>query len=143
MPFRSPTQHLISRLLQRAKTIAVVGLSNNPQRPSYEVAAALRTFGYRIIPVNPTLAVWEGLRAVPSLDSLSGALDPDERIDIVNVFRQSQHVSAIVDDCIRLKLPALWLQPGVVDVEAAERAQTAGLTVVMDRCIKVERTRLG
>ncbi len=71
MPFRNPTQHLISRLLQRAKTIAVVGLSNNPQRPSYEVAAALRTFGYRIIPVNPTLAVWEGLRAVPSLDSLS------------------------------------------------------------------------
>jgi predicted CoA-binding protein len=143
MPFRNPTQHHISRLLQRAKTIAVVGLSNNPQRPSYEVAAALRTFGYRIIPVNPTLAVWEGLRAVPSLDSLSDALDPDERIDIVNVFRQPQHVSAIVDDCIRLKLPALWLQLGVVDVEAAERAQTAGLTVVMDRCIKVERMRLG
>ena len=142
MPFRNPTQHHISRLLQRAKTIAVVGLSNNPQRPSYEVAAALRTFGYRIIPVNPTLAVWDDLRAVPSLDSLSGALDPDERIDIVNVFRQSQHVSAIVDDCIRLKLPALWLQLGVVDVEAAERAQTAGLTVVMDRCIKVERMRL-
>jgi uncharacterized protein len=143
MPFRNPTQHHISRLLQRAKTIAVVGLSNNPQRPSYEVAAALRTFGYRIIPVNPTLAVWEGLRAVPSLDSLSDALDPDERIDIVNVFRQPQHVSAIVDDCIRLKLPALWLQLGVVDVEAAERAQTAGLTVVMERCIKVERMRLG
>ncbi len=61
----------------------------------------------------------------------------------MNVFRQSQHVSAIVDDCIRLKLPALWLQLGVVDVEAAERAQTAGLTVVMDRCIKVERMRLG
>jgi uncharacterized protein len=121
----------------------VVGLSNDPQRPSYEVAAALRAFGYRIVPVNPALAVWNGLRAVPSLDCLREILGPNERVDIVNVFRRSQHVPAIVDDCIRLQLPALWLQLGVVDVAAAERAQAAGLTVVMDRCIKVERMGLG
>jgi predicted CoA-binding protein len=142
MPFRNPAQDHISSLLQRAKTVAVVGLSDNPQRPSYEVAEALRAFGYRVIPVNPRLAVWEGVRAVPSLDCLSNVLGPDERVDIVNVFRRPQHVSAIVDDCIRLTLPALWLQLGVIDVAAAERAQAAGLTVVMDRCIKVERMRL-
>jgi predicted CoA-binding protein len=142
MPFRNPAQDHVSSLLLRATTIAVVGLSADPQRPSYEVAAALRTFGYRVIPVNPRLAVWEGLRAVPSLDRLPDALGPDERVDIVNVFRRPQHLPAIVDDCIRLKLPALWLQLGVIDAAAAERAQSAGLTVVMDRCIKVERRRL-
>jgi uncharacterized protein len=142
MAFTNPAHDQISSLLRGSKTIAVVGLSDNPQRPSYEVAAALLAFGYRVFPVNPNLAVWEGLRAVPTLDCLPDLLGANEQIDIVNVFRRPQHIAGIVDECVRLKLPALWLQLGVVDIAAADRAQAAGLTVVMDRCIKVERMRL-
>ncbi len=142
MPFTNPPTDQIDALLRAAKTIAVVGLSDDPQRPSHEVAVTLRDFGYRIIPVNPTLTVWEGVRAVPDLDRVSDALGPGERVDIVEVFRQPQHVARIVDDCIRLKLPAIWLQLGVIDEAAAQRAKNAGLTVVMDRCMKVERMRM-
>lgn len=143
MPFSNPSNDSIASLLSSARTIAVVGLSDNPRRPSYDVAAAMLDFGYRIVPVNPALAVWEGIRAVPDLDHVADALGPHERIDIVNVFRRSEHVAAIVADCIRLQVPALWLQIGVIDAAAAERAQAAGITVVMDRCIKVERMRSG
>jgi predicted CoA-binding protein len=120
----------------------VVGLSANPRRPSHEVARSLRQYGYRIIPVNPNLSEWEGERAIPDLNHLCDVLGPGERVDIVDVFRRPEHVAAIVDDCIRLKLPAIWLQLGVVDEAAARRAQAAGLTVVMDRCIKIERSAL-
>jgi uncharacterized protein len=140
--FSNPTPAEIAALLHHARTIAVVGLSDNPHRPSYEVAAALKDYGYRIIPVNPALAVWEGFRAVPHLDHAANVLGPGERVDIVNVFRRPQYVSGIVEDCIRLKMPALWLQVGVIDEVAAERATSAGMRVVMDRCIKVERMRL-
>jgi len=140
--FSNPTPGEIADLLHRARTIAVIGLSDNPHRPSYEVAAALKDYGYRIIPVNPALAVWEGIRAVASLDQVENVLGPGERVDIVNVFRRPQYVSAIVEDCIRLKVPALWLQVGVIDEVAAQRAASAGIRVVMDRCIKIERTRL-
>jgi len=143
MAFLNPAPAEIVRLLRDARTIAVVGLSDNPQRPSYEVAATLLDFGYRIIPVNPALAVWEGIRAVPDLDHLTGVLGPGEQVDIVNVFRQPRHVAAIVDDCLRLQLPTLWLQLGVIDEAAAQRAREAGMTVVMDRCLKVERMRMG
>jgi predicted CoA-binding protein len=143
MPFANPDQSEIVRLLREARTIAVVGLSDNPQRDSYQVAATLLDYGYRIIPVNPRLAVWEGMRAIPDLDHLSEVLGPGEQVDIVDVFRQPQYVSEVVDDCIRLQLPAIWLQLGVVDEGAAQRAQDAGLTVVMDRCMKIERMRLG
>lgn len=143
MPFTNPEPEAIRDLLRSARTIAVVGLSDNPRRPSYGAASALLEFGYHIVPVNPALAVWEGFRAVASLDEAVASLGPDERIDIVDVFRRAQHVSGIVDDCLRLKLPALWLQLGVVDEHAAERAVAGGVTVVMDRCIKVERTRIG
>jgi uncharacterized protein len=143
MTFTNPEQAVIRDLLRAARTIAVVGLSDNPQRPSYGVASTLLEFGYHIIPVNPALAVWEGFRAVASLDEAVASLAPGERIDIVDVFRRAQHVSGIVDDCLRLKLPALWLQMGVVDEEAAERAVAGGMQVVMDRCIKVERTHIG
>jgi uncharacterized protein len=139
VPFMNPSSDRIDELLRGARTIAIVGLSSNPQRPSHEVASKLREFGYRIIPVNPTLTHWEGLQAVPDLDHLRDVLAPNERVDIVDVFRQPQHVAAIVEDCIRLKLPAIWLQLGVIDERAAERAGEAGLTVVMDRCIKVAR----
>jgi predicted CoA-binding protein len=139
--FANPSSEAIRRLLATARTIAVVGLSNNPQRPSHEVAAALLDFGYRIVPVNPSLAVWEGIRAVRDLDHAQQPA-PDG-VDIVNVFRRPEHVAAIVDDCIRLRLPALWLQLGIIDAAAALRAQQAGITVVMNRCIKMDRMRIG
>jgi predicted CoA-binding protein len=138
MAFTNPDQAEITRLLREARTIAVVGLSDNPQRASYEVAATLLDYGYRIIPVNPTLAVWEGIRAIADLDHLNDVLSP-----VVDVFRQPQHVAEVIDDCIRLQLPVVWLQLGVVDEAAAQRAKDAGLTVVMDRCMKIERTKLG
>lgn len=142
MAFVNPSAADIADLLRSARTIAVVGLSDNPQRPSYEVASTLLDYGYRIVPVNPALAVWEGIRAVPDLDHVSEVLGPGEQIDIVDVFRQPEHVAQIVDDCIRLELPALWLQLGVVDEAAAQRAVDAGIRVVMDKCIKIERGKL-
>jgi predicted CoA-binding protein len=143
MSFSNPPAAEIARLLREARIIAVVGLSDNPQRPSYDVASALLDYGYRIIPVSPALAVWEGIRAIPDLDHLSQVLGPGEQVDIVDVFRQPQYVASIVDDCVRLQLPALWLQEGVIDEVAAQRAQAAGMHVVMDKCMKVERMRMG
>jgi uncharacterized protein len=141
MSFSNPPAQAIAELLRGARTIAVVGLSDNPHRPSYEVASSLRDHGYRIIPVNPGLAVWKGTRAVPDLEHARELLGPGERIDIVNVFRRPQFVSGIVEDCIRLGLPALWLQLGVIDGAAAQRAVGAGIRVVMNLCIKIERMR--
>jgi predicted CoA-binding protein len=142
MTFQNPSRPEIAALLTSSRNIAVVGLSDNPTRPSFDVAEVMRKFGYRIIPVSPTISNWQGIAAVPTLDAAVAALGPNERIDIVDVFRQPQHVDAIVDDCIRLKLPALWLQLGVVDEAAALRARHEGITVVMDKCIKVERMRI-
>ncbi len=143
MAFANPSEAAIAALLRSARVIAVVGLSDNPHRPSYEVAATLLDYGYRIIPVNPALSVWEGIRAVPDLDRIADVLSPGEHVDIVDVFRQPEHVDGIVDDCLRLRFPALWLQLGVVNDIASERAVGGGMTVVMDRCIKVERMRMG
>lgn len=143
MSFHNPSPAAIHALLRSAKIIAVVGLSSDPQRPSFEVASALLESGYRIIPVNPSLSAWKGVRAVPDLDSLGDVLDAGEQVDIVDVFRRPEHVAGIVEDCIRLRLPALWLQLGVVDPAAAKRAADAGITVVMDRCIKVDRMQMG
>lgn len=127
--FVNPSMDEIRALLQRIKTIAVVGLSASPSRPSHGVARALQGFGYRIIPINPTLSDVLGEKAYPSLRELP------EPVDLVDVFRESSHVAGLVDECIALNLPALWLQDGVVDRVAALRARAAGLTVVMDRCI--------
>lgn len=142
MSFQNPPPEQIRRLLTDARTIAVVGLSDNPQRASYEVAGVLRDYGYRIVPVNPRLAVWEGIRAVPDLQSATELLGKDTPIDIVDVFRKPDEIGAVVDECIRLKLPAVWLQLGCIDEAAAQRARDAGLAVVMDRCIKIERMNL-
>ena len=128
-PFTNPPLDEIHALLKRVKTIAVVGLSGSPGRPSHNVAGALQSFGYRIIPVNPTIDQVLGERAYPDLRSAP------EAIDLVDVFRSPEHVAGIVDDCIALRLPALWLQDGVVDEAAAWRAKAAGIQVVMDRCI--------
>ena len=141
MPFTNPSDDAIAELLLTAKTIAIVGVSDNPQRPSHEVASALLEFGHRIIPVNPVLAAWQGQRAIPDLEQLSDVLDAGERVDIVGVFRQPEQVDGIVASCLRLKLPTLWLQLGVINERAAWRAQEGGMTVVMDRCMKIERQR--
>jgi predicted CoA-binding protein len=122
----------IGDLLKRSKTIAVVGLSDSPLRPSYGVSAYMQTQGYRIIPVNPQIKGALGEKAVASLSDLG------EAIDIVDVFRRSEFVPQIIDEAIRLKVPAIWLQEGVVHEEAAEKARKAGIFVVMDRCILKE-----
>jgi uncharacterized protein len=117
------------RILQSARTIAVVGLSPDPRRPSHGVARYLQRAGYRIIPVNPNVDEVLGERAYGSLREVS---DP---IDVVDVFRRSEFVGPIVDDAIAMRARALWLQDGVIDELAAERARTAGLDVVMDDCM--------
>jgi len=122
----------IPEILQRAKTIAVVGLSDNPLRPSHGVAAYLQTQGYRIVPVNPQIQSALGEKAYPSL------LDVPEKIDIVDIFRRSEFVEEVVDQAIQLKVPAVWMQEEVVHEKAAQKARAAGIFVVMDRCILLE-----
>lgn len=142
MRFRNPDAASIAALLRQARAIAVVGLSDDPDRPSFGVARAMRDYGYRILPVNPTLRRWEGEIVYPTLEAAVGAQPAGAGIDIVDVFRRPEHVPAIADDCLRLRLPALWLQLDVIDEAAAARVQAAGMTVVMDRCILVERRAL-
>jgi predicted CoA-binding protein len=128
----------ITELLKRARTIAVVGLSDSPLRPSHEVAAYLQSAGYRIIPVNPEIQEALGERAYPSL------LDVPEKIDIVDIFRRPENVPPAVEQAIQVKAPCVWMQEGIVNEEAAEKARQAGMMVVMDRCIlKEHRKRLG
>jgi uncharacterized protein len=124
-----PQEDPIAALLKQAKTIAVVGLSNDPLRPSHGVSAYMQSRGYRIIPVNPQIESCLGEKAYPSLR------DVQERIDIVNIFRRPEFVGEIVDQSIQLKVPAIWMQEDVVDEKAAAKARAAGIFVVMDRCI--------
>jgi len=120
---------IADRILESARTIAVVGLSPDPRRPSHGVARYLQRAGYRIIPVNPNLDEVLGERAYPSLREVS---DP---VDVVDVFRRSEFVGPIVDDAIAMRARAVWLQDGVIDEQAAARARAAGLDVVMDDCM--------
>jgi predicted CoA-binding protein len=129
MKFANPTPGEIRQLLQTVHSIAVIGLSPNPSRPSFGVARGMQGKGYRIIPVRPMVDEVLGEKAWPGLESLP------ELPDIVDVFRAPEHVPAIVDSCIRLGIKRLWLQDGVIHEEAALRAQQAGIQVVMDRCI--------
>ncbi len=121
MPFQNPTAAEIKALLTRAHTIAVVGLSPKPNRPSYHVAKAMQGFGFRIIPVRPLVNEVLGEAAYASLAEVPGP------IDLVDAFRAAEHIDALVDECIRLKLPALWIQEGIVNESAAERARAAGI----------------
>jgi hypothetical protein len=141
--FTNPSSEQIAQLLRSTRIIAVVGLSADPTRPSHGVARSLQRFGYRVIPVTPSAEAVLGETAVPDLAHLPDVLGPGERVDLVDVFRRPEHVAAIVDDCVRLKLPALWLQDGVIDETAAERARAAGIFTVMDRCIYRDRAALG
>jgi predicted CoA-binding protein len=120
---------VINRILDECRTIAVVGLSSNPSRPSYGVARYLKHEGYRIIPVNPNETEVLGERAY------SGLINVPDKIDLVDIFRRSEEAGVHVDEAIRLGAKAVWMQEGVIDHAAAERALKAGLMVVMDRCI--------
>jgi len=114
------------------KKIAVVGLSSDPSRASYGVARHMQRHGYQVIPVNPNESEILGVRAYPSLSDLA------EPPDVVDVFRRPEHVAAVVDEAIAVGAKAVWLQLGVIDEQAAQKARDAGLLVVMDRCIKIE-----
>jgi uncharacterized protein len=126
---REPTADPADKILRSARTIAVVGLSPNPRRPSYGVARYLQRAGYRIIPVNPNVSEVLGERAYATLSDLPGP------VDVVEVFRRSEFAGAVVDEAISIGAAAVWLQDGVVDEAAAERARAAGLDVVMDDCM--------
>lgn len=126
---REPTADPADKILRSARTIAVVGLSPNPRRPSYGVARYLQRVGYRIIPVNPNVSEVLGERAYATLSDLPGP------VDVVEVFRRSEFAGAVVDEAISIGAAAVWLQDGVVDEAAAERARAAGLDVVMDDCM--------
>ena len=127
----------IRTVLQRARTIAIVGMSANPNRDSYAVARFLQRNGYRIIPVNPNL---RGL--VLGEQPYASLRDIREHVDIVDVFRRSEYLPQIVEDAIAIGADVVWAQLGVINRAAAQRAQQAGLGVVMDRCMAIEHRRL-
>lgn len=133
MKFANPPHDEICRMLRDVRTIAVVGLSPKPDRPSFRVAQAMQGYGYRIVPVHPLEREILGETAYASLEAI-----PFE-VDLVDVFRAPEHVPAIVESCIALKLPRLWLQEGVIHEGAAARAKDAGIEIVMDRCVWKER----
>ena len=126
----------IERILKSTKTIAVVGLSGNPMRPSFGVSEYMQDAGYRIIPVNPTEETILGEKVYASLSAIP------EPVDCVDVFRKPDAVPEIVDEAIAIGAKSVWLQEGVVHEEAAAKARAAGLDVVMDRCILKEHRRL-
>jgi predicted CoA-binding protein len=127
-----PRHDAIADFLSRSKTIAVVGLSNSPMRPSHGVSAYMQTQGYHIIPVNPHIEESLGQKSYPSL------LEVPEKIDIVNIFRRPDAVEEIVDQAIQLKVPMIWMQESVINEPAAQKARKAGIFVVMDQCILKE-----
>lgn len=125
----------ISKILDECRTIAVVGLSSNPSRPSNSVAGYMKRQGYKVIPVNPREEQIFGEKSYPSLADVPG------KIELVDVFRRSEEAGAVVDEAIKLGAKAVWLQEGVIDEAAAGRALDAGLLVVMDRCWLKEHIR--
>ncbi len=118
------------------KTIAVVGVSDNSERPSNFVAKFLEEHGYNVIPVNPKLSEWEGKKCYPDLISIP------VKVDIVDIFRRPDAIPPIVDEAIAIKAKVVWMQEGIVNEDAAAKARNAGIEVVMDRCMKKEYTRL-
>ena len=138
--FENPPKAQIEAFLRRIRTIAILGLSETAGRPSHNVARALQKFGYRIVPVNPAAQQILGERAWPDLESAIKGAGP---VDVADIFRRSEHVAAIVEDAIRLKVPALWLQDGVIDEAAAQKARSAGIFTVMNRCMFRDRSTLG
>lgn len=127
-----PSREQIKQILNKAKRIAVVGLSDRPERTSYMVAKAMKEAGYDIIPVNPLIKEWEGIPAVAALTDIEG------HVDIVNVFRRSEHLREIAEQFVQMDADVFWAQLGVYDEGVYHDLTKKGYTVVMDRCIKVE-----
>lgn len=136
MSFTQPDDNALRALFARVNTIAVVGLSPQPARPSYRVARAMQAYGFRIVPVRPLVDEVLGEQAYASLADIPFA------VDLVDVFRVAEHVPAIVEACLALHLPAIWIQEGIVHEASAQQAQAGGMTVVMDRCLLKEYVRL-
>ena len=134
--FENPAPDEMRALLKKTRTIAVVGLSPQPARPSFFVSRAMQGFGYRIIPVRPAVSEVLGEKAYATLAEVP------EQIDLVDVFRAAEHVDAIVDECLRLNIPAIWIQEGIINEAAAQKARQAGMRVVMDRCIHKDYVEL-
>ncbi|MCA1828001.1 MAG: CoA-binding protein [Myxococcales bacterium] len=137
MSFQNPSPAEIKAFLQRIRTIAIVGLSSDPDRPSYSVAMYLQNNGYRIIPVRPGGGEILGQKVYERLS------DIPFRVDAVDHFRRSSVVGAHIDEAIALNIPAVWMQEGVIDEAAAERAKNAGMFVAMDRCMLKEHRKAG
>lgn len=131
--FINPSVDEIKEILKKTKTIAVVGLSPKPKRPSHSVSKAMQDFGYTIIPVRPAVDEVLGEKAYSDLESIPESLQ--SKIDMVDVFRAPEKISPIIDACIKLRVPLIWLQDGVVNEAEALRAQEAGIQVIMDRCV--------
>jgi predicted CoA-binding protein len=136
MSFTNPEPEQICALLKSVKTIAVVGFSPKPARPSHNIARQMQRFGFRIVPVRPGISDGLGEKAYPDLVSVP------ERIDLVNVFRSGEHVPKVVDQCLKLGIRNIWMQEGAEDEASAQRALAAGMTVVMGRCIMRDYSRL-
>ncbi|MBM7094379.1 CoA-binding protein [Bacillus sp. H-16] len=128
----NPLRDEIKDILNSAKTIAVVGLSDNPGRTSYQVSEAMQNAGYKIIPVNPNCSEVLGEKALGSLSELEGP------VDIINVFRRSEYLAGVAEEASKVKADVFWAQLGLECEEAYRIAREAGMTVIMDRCIKVE-----
>ena len=134
--YSEPTDEEIIDLYKRIKTIAVIGLSPKPMRPSHYVSKYMQDFGYEIIPVRPAISELLGQKVYPTL------LDIPFEIDLVNIFRASKHVGKITDQCIYKKVKAIWMPEGVKDIESANKAYKANIFTVMDKCIYKEYKRL-
>jgi predicted CoA-binding protein len=124
------------QILESSRVVAVVGVSPNPDRPSYKVASYLKQHGYKVIPVNPQVDEILGEVAYPDVISIPGS------VDVVDIFRRAEEVTAIVEEAIKIEAKAVWMQEGVMNEAAAAKAEAAGLLVVMDRCMKKEHRRL-
>ena len=138
MAFENPSRVEIKQILADCKNIAVVGLSENPEKTSHMVAKAMQERGYRIIPVNPTAAGKEILGET----CYASLKDVPEQVDLVNVFRRSEYTPEVAEEAVQVGARTLWLQLGIYNEEAAEIARRGGLNVIMDRCIKVEEAVL-
>lgn len=136
MVYQEPTDQELRNILRDAKKIAVVGISNKPDRPSYQVAKYMKEAGYEIIPINPTIDEVFGVKSVKTLTEL------EEDVDIINVFRRSEETVPVAEAAVKTKAKVLWLQLGIFNEEAAKIAMSNGMKVVMDHCIKIDHARL-
>lgn len=136
MPHQNPSPDELRKLLTEASTIAMVGASSSPDKPSHGIMRKLLTAGYRVIPVNPRETEVLGQKAYPSLR------DVPEKVDIVDVFRRAEDTPPIADDAVAIGAKAIWLQSGIFNEETARRAQAGGVLAVMDACIGVEHSLL-